>query len=214
MRLASLLIVLVCCCCATPANAAVATADAAPALVDNAELAGLYAQDQADRNGDHIDWTVVAPRDHARQARVRALFSAGSIRSAADYHHAAMIFQHGDKADDIRLANALATLAMELSPDTKGYRWLTAATWDRLLMYKRQPQWYGTQFSGDLKGMYLYPVAEDAVTDEERKLMVGHTLAESRDHVKVAAKESGLPVRGTPPTIQELRREADATGGQ
>lgn len=213
MRFASLLVILSCC-CAIPANVATAAEEVAPAVVDNAELAGLYTQDQADRNGDHIDWTVIAPRDHVRQARARALLSAGSIRSAADYHHAAMIFQHGDGADDIRLANALATLAMELSPDTKGYRWLTAATWDRLLMYKRQPQWYGTQFSGDSKGMYLFPVAEDAVTDEERKQMTGHTLAESRDHVKTAAEESGLPVRSNPPTIEELRREPDAAGGQ
>lgn len=186
---------------------------ATPAMVastDNKELADLYAQDQADRATGNIDWAVVAPRDEARQARVRDLLRSGDIRTAADYHHAAMLFQHGNKGDDIRLAHALATLAMTLDGANKGFRWLTAASWDRLLMYHLQPQWYGTQFGGDSRGMYLYPVAENAVTDAEREALGVPALAESRQHVTDAAKMSGLSVRATPPTIEELQNEAAA----
>jgi len=108
-----------------------------------------------------------------------------------------------------RLANALATLASQLEPGNKHYRWLAGASWDRLLMRQLQPQWYGTQFKGDARGMYLYPVATDAVTDDERLRMVGHTLAESRGHVATAAAETGMPVRDPAPTIEDLRREAE-----
>jgi hypothetical protein len=213
MRRVALLTILLCC-CTIPIVRAAAPVTVAATIGDNQELAGLYGQDQADRNGKNIDWSAVVPRDRSRQARVRALLASGSIRTAADYHHAAMVFQHGDTAGDIRLANALATMAMTLSPDDKGYRWLAAATWDRLMMYSLQPQWYGTQFKGDAKGMYLFPVAENAVTDDERKAMMGHTLAESREHVEEVAKDSGLPVRIDPPTIEELRRESSSPGEQ
>ncbi|WP_449448039.1 hypothetical protein [Thermomonas brevis] len=187
-------------------SAAVATGPAKP--TDNPELAQLFQQDQADRSTTDIDWNAVTQRDQARRERVKALLDAGAVRSAADHYHAAMVFQHGDSLADFRLANALATLAMAQAPDDAHYRWLVGASWDRLLMRQLQPQWYGTQFKGDSKGMYLYPVAADAVSDDERKAMVGHTLAEEIAHVPEAAKQMGLPVRAKAPTLDELRRES------
>jgi len=175
---------------------------------DNPELTELYAQDQADRTGSDIEWSVVALRDNDRLARVNEMLRNGKIRTAADYHRAAMVFQHGAEPEHIRLAHALATLAMTLEQDNKSYRWLTAASWDRMMVHHVQPQWYGTQFHGDSQGMYLYPVAGAAVTDIERETMGVPTLAESQQRVVEAAKMSGLAVRETPPTIQELQRQA------
>ena len=176
---------------------------------DNAVLAELFEQDQSNRSGAGVDWLALSEADAARRETVETMLAAGEVRTANDYYHAAMLFQHGDTLADYRLANALATLAMRLAPDNKHYRWLAAASWDRLLMHQLQPQWYGTQFKGDpARGMYLYPVAEDAVSDEERVRMVGHTLAESRDHAATAAAEMGMPVREPAPTIEDLRREA------
>jgi hypothetical protein len=97
---------------------------------------------------------------------------------------------------------------MAQAPDDGHFRWLVGASWDRLLMRQLQPQWYGTQYKGDAKGLYLYPVAEGAVSDAERTAMVGHTLAESIAHVGEAAKEMGLPVRDPAPTLEALRAEA------
>lgn len=193
--------------------AAAGTASAAEPVkpADNPELAQLFRQDQADRDAADIDWNAVGPRDQARKTRVQALLEAGAVRSAADHYHAAMVFQHGDSLADYRLANALAVLAMAQAPDDSHYRWLVGASWDRLLMRQLQPQWYGTQYKGDAKGLYLYPVAKDAVTDEERKAMVGHTLAEELAHVAEAAREMGLPVRAAAPTIEELRRESTSS---
>ena len=179
---------------------------------DNPALATLFQQDQADREGASIDWQAVTTRDAARRTQAKALLDQGAVRSAADYYHAAMVFQHGETLDDYRLANALATLAMAQASDDAHYRWLAGASWDRLLMRQLQPQWYGTQYKGDTKGMYLYPVATDAVSDAERKAMVGHTLAESIAHVAEAAKEMDMPVRVPAPTLDELRHESATTG--
>lgn len=190
-----------------------ARAEGLPA--DHAELAALRKQDQADRQGK-IDWSEVALRDAARLARVRALMREGAMRTAADYENAAWVFQHGDTAEDIRIAHALATLAMNIGVDDGGRRrWLVAASWDRLLMRQQQPQWYGTQFLSDAKGMYLYPVAVDAVTDEERKKMIGLTLAESQAKTVEMARNAGIPVRDPAPTIEDLKRASkpSAKGG-
>ncbi|MCJ0824895.1 hypothetical protein MQC88_02795 [Luteimonas sp. 50] len=182
---------------------------AAP-LVENAKLATLFAQDQAARSGSDIDWAAMSKADAARREQVQAMLAAGTVRSANDYYHAAMVFQHGDTLADFRLANALATLAMQLDSGNEHYRWLAGASWDRLLMRQMQPQWYGTQYKGDARGMYLFPVASDAVSDAERTAMVGHTLAESLAHLATAASEMGLPVRNPAPTLETLREEAAA----
>lgn len=182
---------------------------AAEAPADNAELQKIRDADQADRQGS-IDWSKLAPRDAARLQRVRAIIGEGNLRTAADYGNAALVFQHGDTVEDIRTAHALATLAMNMDPGDKKRRWLVAASWDRLLMNQSQPQWYGTQFKGDAKGMYLYPVAEDAVTDADRTAMTVPTLAESRKFVATAAKDSGMKVRDPAPTIEELHQETAA----
>lgn len=182
---------------------------AAEAPTDNAELQKIRDADQADRQGS-VDWSKVAPRDEVRLERVRAIIREGNLRTATDYGNAALVFQHGSTVEEIRTAHALATLAMNMDPDNKKRRWLVAASWDRLLMNQSQPQWYGTQFKGDAKGMYLYPVAQDAVTDADRTSMAVPTLTESQGFVATAAKDSGMKVRDPAPTIEELRREAAA----
>ncbi len=85
---------------------------------DNPELARIYEEDQADRHGapDDIDWSEVGPRDEQRRARVLELLTAGEVRSAADYFHAAMVFQHGSSLEDFQRAHDLAVEAVKLDP--------------------------------------------------------------------------------------------------
>jgi len=187
---------------------------ATPSVVDNKELSDLHMQDQADRKTGNIDWSVVAPRDKARQERVTQLLRAGAARTAADYHHAAMIYQHGESTEDIRIAHALATLSMTLEPGKKNYRWLTAASFDRLLVQNRQPQWYGTQYNSDQQGWYLYPVAESAVDDEGRKAMGVPSLQEARDMLVEIAKMSNGKVRDPQPSIADLQNDSSKTEGR
>src|SRR5438067_1803746 len=71
-----------------------------PVPQDNPELARLFKEDQADRmpeGGEPIDWEVVSRRDREREARVKALYEAGEIRTGKDFHRAAMVLQHAPK---------------------------------------------------------------------------------------------------------------------
>ena len=147
---------------------------------NNADLAAMFADDQAARRGENIDWAAVSAQDAERRDAVRSILNAGGVRTALDYYNAAMIFQHGDTQDDIRLAHAFATIAASLG-DSSAARWLQAASWDRLLLRHDEPQWYGTQYVRDESGRWiLYEVDPDAVTDEQRAASSVPSLAESQ----------------------------------
>ena len=164
--------------CATAARAQ----DPAPSQ-DNERLRAIYREDQQARQKQPIDWSVVADQDRAHRAEVRALLQAGGVRTSADHFHAAMVFQHGEELDDIRLAFALAQVSATLDPSRKQARWLSAASWDRMLMQKNVPQWYGTQYHQPLPGgpTELYKIDETAISDAERAAMGVPSLQEARD---------------------------------
>lgn len=184
----------------------------APTHAQNPELVALYQADQAARsNPASIDWEALVPEDRKRRERVLDILRAGAVKTAADYHRAAMVFQHGESLEDIRLAHALSTIAMSLAPDEKQYRWLTAASWDRIMTTQLQPQWYGTQFQSDDKGMFLYPLEEGAVSDDERRAMQVPTLAEARAQLLEMGRMHGQSVNPEPPTIEQLRKARQET---
>lgn len=147
----------------------------------NAELAQLYDEDQADRNtsaGAQIDWAKVAPRDEARRKRVDEILARGGAKAAADYYHAAMVYQHGDSPDEIQRAHDLAIKAVELDPKHDAARWLAAASEDRKLMYERKPQKWGTQYKKVDGKWILWPV-DPAITDAQRDAWNVPPLAEA-----------------------------------
>ena len=135
----------------------------------NAELAKLYEEDQADREGtlQNTQWMEVEKRDAARRQRVREITAAGGARVAEDYYHAAMVFQHSIKPEDHDQAHDWCLKALELDPDHPMARWLAAASKDRALMWREKPQLYGTQFKMVDNKWILWEV-DPAVTDEER----------------------------------------------
>jgi hypothetical protein len=103
---------------------------------------------------------------------------------------------------------------MSLAPDEKRYRWLTAASWDRIMSTQLQPQWYGTQFQSDDAGMFLYPLADGAVSDDDRKAMQVPTLAETAARLQEIARLHGQAVNPDPPTIEQLREKRQAAPQQ
>lgn len=160
---------------------------AAPAFAQptpsNPMLAKLTAEDQSARSGatKDIDWVKVSAEDAARRTEVLAFIKQGTVRSAEDYCNAALIFQHGESVDDIRLAYSLATTSRALDPAGGRCKWLSAAAWDRLLMRLNKPQWYGTQFIKSSTGQWeLYPVDETAVSDSDRADLGVPPLAAAR----------------------------------
>ncbi|WP_101927065.1 MULTISPECIES: hypothetical protein [Luteimonas] len=207
-----LLLFLLCCLIATRAPLQARDVDSADAgNADNAELATLYREDQDARKVADIDWSIVSREDAGRRERVLTLMRDGALRTAPDHYHAAMVFQHGQGLEDIRIAHALATVASTRVPDEMRYRWLVAASWDRILTTQLQPQWYGTQFKGDAVGFFLFPVAEDAVDDAERARMGVPPLAETQARVAEMAASMGQSVHPDPPTIEQLRQARRAS---
>ena len=152
----------------------------------NVELLELYEQDQGDRHtdpGEGIDWSVVGPRDEARQTRVAEIMAAGGANAADDYYHAAMVYQHGSEPEDVEQAHKWAVQAVELDPDHGDAKWLAAAAEDRYLMYLGKPQKYGTQFRM-VDGRWTLWEVDPSITDEERARWNVPPLREAQQRAK------------------------------
>ena len=165
---------------------------------DHPELAKMFKEDQSDRRDcpDEGPCFIVPARDKDRQQAALELLRSGQVRTANDYFHAALIFQHSRSAEDNALAHALASIAARIDPRHRGAKWLAAAAWDRTLMRRGKPQWYGTQYAKSSAGdrWDLHPVDEKAVTDEDRKAVGLAPLAELRERARklaVADKPTG-----------------------
>ena len=153
---------------------------------NNDQLREIMYADQADRQSEpSLDqWKDIAKRDAARRSLVHAELLAGRVYTSADFYNAALVMQHGDTFEEIRMAHALATIAASLDPLDRSARWLKAASWDRLLLRQKKPQWYGTQYVRDASGKWtLGPIDESAVTDADRVELHVPTLAETKKRV-------------------------------
>jgi hypothetical protein len=139
---------------------------------DNPRLVVLFQEDQDDRHGfpkTKRTYEEINERDEARRQEILALLARGKIRTAQDYFYSAVIFHHGQTNDHYRTASSLAWIAATLDPKPK-YLYETASTWDRMMLKRDQPQWYGVQPKHDenFKQIGFYPINDTAVTDEER----------------------------------------------
>jgi hypothetical protein len=112
------------------------------------EIHELYLADQGDRGAvsgrKPVSADQMSINDAERRKRASQLLDSGTLKSASDFHDAAFIFQHGDKADDYLLAHVLAMVAVSKG-DPRG-RWIAAATLDRYLQFIGRPQVFGTQY--------------------------------------------------------------------
>lgn len=154
---------------------------------DNQSLQKITDADQADRRGgpDGIDPMVVRARDLERERSVLEIIRAGGLSTSTDYFNAALVFQHAESTEDVALAHSLATMATRIEPVHPNARWLAAASWDRLMMRRKKPQWYGTQFVKRAFGKWeLYTVDESAVSDEERERQNVPRLAVSKERAR------------------------------
>ena len=151
---------------------------------DNAELARLHNEDQADRtpaDGKAIDWSKVGPRDKARLDRTIELYKQNQLNTANDYYHAALILQHGRVPEDFLLAHEFCVVAISKGKNDKHTRWLAAASEDRFLMNIGRPQRFGTQYQAyPANAPYKLYKVDESVTDELRRQMNTPTLAEAQ----------------------------------
>lgn len=141
-------------------------------FLDNPRLVVLFEEDQDDRHGfpnTKRSYEEINERDEARRQEILMMLARGKIRTAQDYFYSAIIFHHGQTNDHYRMASSLAWIAATLDPKPK-YLYETASTWDRMMLKRDQPQWYGVQEKRDehFKQIGFYPINDTAVTDEER----------------------------------------------
>ncbi|MGH8178823.1 MAG: hypothetical protein ACREV5_21400 [Steroidobacter sp.] len=163
-----------------------AMASAAERVQNSERIAELLAQDQMDRKGfpnTALSWKEINVRDEARREEILSMLKEGKVRTGQDYYYSAVIFHHGQTDDHYRLAASLAWIAATIEPENKDYLWQTASTWDRFMVKRGRPQWYGIQpkinDEGEVEGRYQ--IDEGAVTDEERARYQVRPLAEIRE---------------------------------
>ncbi len=87
----------------------------------------------------------IKERGEKRRRIVSAMLEKGQVRTAEDLHDAALLFQHGESANDYLLAHILAVEAV-IKGDDKS-KFLAAATLDRYLQSINKPQVFGTQYA-------------------------------------------------------------------
>lgn len=158
-----------------------AQSSATQSLRDNEEVKRLCDEDQADRTspeGKPIDWARVGPRDKARLKRVKEIYSQNLLQTANDYDRAATVLLHGDMPEDFLLAHEFWVVAISKGKNDKDTLSMAAASEDRFLMNIGRQQRFGTQLRSEGNGpIVLHPV-DAGVSDELRRLMIGHSLAE------------------------------------
>ncbi|MFT8422832.1 MAG: hypothetical protein ABF665_15200 [Gluconacetobacter sp.] len=142
-------------------------------IQDNPQITNIFQADQDERTtllhgkATAADWAKLAKRDEARRATLNTLMKHGALHSAADYAHAAMVYQHAETSDGYLLAHCLAMTAVSLGDENA--RWLEAATLDRYLQEIGQPQIFGTQFTAAPgKDVTQAPYNRALLTDENR----------------------------------------------
>jgi hypothetical protein len=145
----------------------------------NDELLALYTADRQERIDQPRmgtpEYTAMRERDRQRRLHAAEILSSLTTPEAADLYHAALLFQHGDLAEDAWWAYELARRAAEQGEARA--RWLAAAAYDRWLMYQGKPQKYGTQYVTDGIRHRLWDV-DPATTDAERATWDVPPLAE------------------------------------
>ena len=106
----------------------------------------LEMEDQSENPGN-ISAAEFYRHGDARRAEVRKLLAEGKLTSGEDFSDAALLFQHGQTADDFLFAHILAVEG--LIRGTKADKWIAAATLDRYLQAVNHPQVFGTQYPGE-----------------------------------------------------------------
>lgn len=160
-------------------------------IENNNELLEIYQKDQADRMAKNISWDIVAKNDSLRIVQVIQLLQSNKVQTAQDYYHAAMIFQHGDDSTTYKMAIKMMQKAIAI--DSTINKWLLAASIDRYLMSKNEPQIYGTQYiQYQNEPMQLYVIDTNKISDAERIAYGVKTLAEQQAHLKLLNKASDL----------------------
>ena len=148
---------------------------------DNAEIAALFAADQAARSGTG-DVRNMFAEDAQRRRRAREMLEQGALTTAADFYAAAFIFQHGTVPENYLLAHVLAIRSLALGK--KEAEWIAAASLDRYLQNTGKSQIYGTQYRRTPEtGTTMEPYDKALLTDALREASGVGTVAQQEARI-------------------------------
>ncbi len=145
-------------------------------LNDNSQLKELVRLDQQMRQSDTV--VEMEPIDKQHRAIVMFLLASGQIKTSKDKFNASLILQHtaltfcnnklvSISPENYFLAYQLAKSAFESGDKSVAY--MTAATYDRYLLYTEGYQKFGTQRVPDeVTGEEVWAPIDTKTTDEER----------------------------------------------
>lgn len=106
-------------------------------------------------------------RSIRRRGRVAELYAAGTIQTAEDYYHAALVMLYGEDPQHYEQARRFGQRSAALGEPRS---WsIVAAAWDRWLLAEKKPQRFGTQFIREA-GRWSIGEVDPAVTDSERAM--------------------------------------------
>jgi len=167
-------------CCATQ------SAEAGAEIQSNPRIVELFHQDQGDRKGypnTALSHEEIKARDEARRQEILAMLARAEIKTAQDFFYSAVIFHQGQTNDHYRLGTSFAWIAATMEPTNEDYLWLTASSWDRMMLKRGKPQWYGAQEKRNAEGRQegFHPIDESAVDDDERARFQVKSLAKLRE---------------------------------
>jgi hypothetical protein len=164
------------------------------------ELQDLFRADQDERMNHPEygtpDYLSLRRRDAERRKRIQGIIESGGLQEPEDYYHAAWILNHGESIEEIWQAHVLAKKAAHLG--FRRARWLTAAAYDRWLMYQGRPQKYGTQIVPDGKRQRVWDV-EPETSDEERARWDVPSIALMKERAEEVTRNEPLPPMDTAP---------------
>ena len=131
-------------------KAPAAAAQAAKGKKNNPKIQAITEADQKDRDIDFktakpSDWDKIAKKDAARLKEVIRLVEAGELVTGEDYFNSALVCQHGSDFASYVLAHELSVCALILGYDANSSSWLSAASYDRMLLNMGHRQRFGTQ---------------------------------------------------------------------
>ena len=167
---------------------------------NNKELEQLVVKDQEMRNNDTLD---MEPIDKMHRHQVMELLADGQVITGQDKFNAALILQHtaltfcNEKLVSISPENYYLAYKLSKSAFESGYKNagnMTAATYDRYLLYTEGYQKYGTQRIYDEKTEEEYWAPIDSnTTDEERAIYMVKPLKKLLKEYKIQPfkKEKG-----------------------
>lgn len=193
----------------------VEVAEEPEAVTSNEALRQLYEADQQDR----ADWEQkseeqydeVFARDKKRRSQVDDILSTGDARTAEDYYHAAMVYQHGEDSTDFRKAYEAARQAVALDSTHALAGWLSAASWDRYQLSLGNLQWYGTQYAEQDSLLQLRPIDTTRVTDQERQRLGVFPLQQTRAILHCTNTEENMTLGDC--MIKQLEQNAPGSDG-